>query len=397
MCGRTGIDWAGLGRPPARALCDENWQSWARKPLQGEQKQQKNTAPCAERHELLAPDLLVNILGCRAVPHKQVHAPLPGTRPPVCSRALQLTSSSCSWAKSSKASVLHFFPLSFHFFSSNRKVRKEDAMAPCRVLLTVCCLTGTTWLCTGEATAPSLLSMPASSSSPTFLLRLRGGSPPAAPRPAKSGGLFAAAITRWQHDDIMQTEAVHLAYFVNTTAVSWMGRGTVKEVMALVMRKCVDSTQGGDFARVEHELQGKKAFCFVVSRKNGLAATCMTNSEYPERVAINFLDMLLDEFTQIFGNEISQASHDECMDFPELQERMADFQDPSSADAVERIKKDMYESERVLQKNVEAILERGQKLEDLIQQSEQLSMQTKLMYKSVNKNPGWFEDCCGIV
>ena len=84
MCGRTGIDWAGLGRPPARALCDENWQSWARKPLQGEQKQQKNTAPCAERHEL--PDLLVNILGCRAVPHKQVHAPLPGTRPPVCSR-----------------------------------------------------------------------------------------------------------------------------------------------------------------------------------------------------------------------------------------------------------------------------------------------------------------------
>ena len=270
-------------------------------------------------------------------------------------------------------------------------------MAPYRVLLTVCCLTGTTWLCTGEATVPSLLSMPASSSSPTSLLRLRGGSSPAAPRPAKSGGLFAAAITRWQHDDIMQTEAVHLAYFVNTTAVSWMGRGTVKEVMALVMRKCVDSTQGGDFARVEHELQGKKAFCFVVSRKNGLAATCMTNSEYPERVAINFLDMLLDEFTQIFGNEISQASHDECMDFPELQERMADFQDPSSADAVERIKKDMYESERVLQKNVEAILERGQKLEDLIQQSEQLSMQTKLMYKSVNKNPGWFEDCCGIV
>ena len=50
--------------------------------------------------------------------------------------------------------------------------------------------------------------------------------------------------------------------------------------MALVMRKCVDSTTGGDFARVEHELQGKKAYCFVVSREDGLAASCMTNAQY---------------------------------------------------------------------------------------------------------------------
>ena len=51
----------------------------------------------------------------------------------------------------------------------------------------------------------------------------------------------------------------------------------------------------------------------------------------------------------------------------------------------------------MLQKNVEAILERGQKLEDLVMQSEQLSMQTKMMYKSVSKSPGWFDDCCGMV
>ena len=126
------------------------------------------------------------------------------------------------------------------------------------------------------------------------------------------------------------------------------GKGTVKEVMALVMRKCVESTNPGDFARVEHELQGKKAYCFVVSRQvwplpprapplrlappllppapphaaghrselsakcvlwaagdltvlvqSGIAATVMTDARYPERVAINFLDMLLDEFTQV--------------------------------------------------------------------------------------------------
>jgi hypothetical protein len=85
------------------------------------------------------------------------------------------------------------------------------------------------------------------------------------------------------------------------------GKGTVTEVMSLVMRKCVESTDPGDFARVEHELQGKKAYCFVVSRQSGISATVMTNAEYPERVAINFLDMLLDEFTEIYGDKISQS------------------------------------------------------------------------------------------
>eukprot|EP00802_Teleaulax_amphioxeia_P025491 Tamp_26351.p1 GENE.Tamp_26351~~Tamp_26351.p1 ORF type:complete len:271 (+),score=68.39 Tamp_26351:25-813(+) len=227
----------------------------------------------------------------------------------------------------------------------------------------------------------------------TTALRLRGGAPEA----VKSGGLFAASVTRWEHEDVMQESPVHLTFAVNTTAVSWIGRSTVKEVMALVMRKCVESTSPGDFARVEHELQGKKAYCFVVSRQSGIAATVMTDARYPERVAINFLDMLLDEFTQIFGTHISQSPADNSMDFPELEERMAEFQDPSSADVIERIKNDMYQSEKVLQKNVESILERGQKLEDLIMQSEQLSKQTKIMYSSVTKSPGWFEDCCGIV
>ena len=42
---------------------------------------------------------------------------------------------------------------------------------------------------------------------------------------------------------------------LNSPPCSRAGKGTVTEVMALVMRKCVESTNAGDFARVEHELQ----------------------------------------------------------------------------------------------------------------------------------------------
>ena len=52
---------------------------------------------------------------------------------------------------------------------------------------------------------------------------------------------------------------------------------------------------------------------------------------------------------------------------------------------------------QILQKSVDQVLQRGQKLEDLIMHSGKLSMQTKLMYKSVNQKPGWFEECCGFM
>jgi hypothetical protein len=48
-----------------------------------------------------------------------------------------------------------------------------------------------------------------------------------------------------------------------------------------------------------------------------------------------------------------------------------------------------------LQQSVDAILERGEKLEDLVMHSNKLSMQTKMMYKSVQKKPGWLEECLG--
>ena len=57
---------------------------------------------------------------------------------------------------------------------------------------------------------------------------------------------------------------------LNSPPCSRAGKGTVKEVMALVMRKCVESTNAGDFARVEHELQVRSRVKLrVKSSENG--------------------------------------------------------------------------------------------------------------------------------
>jgi len=193
-------------------------------------------------------------------------------------------------------------------------------------------------------------------------------------------------------------EPVHLVQVVNTTTVSWIGRSSVKEIMSLVMRTCVGNTNPGDFARLEHSLHGKKCFCYVISKNNGLAGALVTDELYPQRVAINLVDKMLEEFEERVDEDTwFGAVNDDSITFPLLEEMLQEFQDPAAADAIEGLKKDMEESRQILQKSVDAILQRGQKLEDLIMHSNKLSMQTKLMYKSVNQKPGWFEECCGMM
>lgn len=218
------------------------------------------------------------------------------------------------------------------------------------------------------------------------MLRLRGG------------GLLSASISRWQHDDPTRTEPVHLTQVVNTTTVSWIGRSSVKEIMSLVMRTCVANTRPGDFARLEHTLHGKKCYCYVISKHNGLAGTLVTDEAYPQRVAINLVDRMLEEFeAKVDEFTYSEPVNDDEVPFPDLESLLHDYQDPAAADAISGLKKDLEESRQILQKSVDSVLQRGQKLEDLIMHSNKLSMQTKMMYKSVNQKPGWFEECCGVM
>mmetsp|Transcript_49025 Transcript_49025/g.153934 ORF Transcript_49025/g.153934 Transcript_49025/m.153934 type:complete len:262 (-) Transcript_49025:162-947(-) len=224
---------------------------------------------------------------------------------------------------------------------------------------------------------------------------------PLAQRPVmrlRGGGLISASVTRWSHDDPTISEPVHLAYCVNTTSVTWIGKTSVKEILSLVMRTCVAKTAAGDFTRVEHDIHGKVCYCYVYSQHSGLASTLITDSEYPQRVAINLVESILEEFqSQYTEDSISQSSRDGCMEFPELEDMLSKYQDPAATDKIERLKREIDETKHILQKSIDALLERGQKLEDLVLQSNKLSLQTKMMYKSVRQSAGWFEDCCGIL
>jgi hypothetical protein len=68
-------------------------------------------------------------------------------------------------------------------------------------------------------------------------------------------------------------------------------------------------------------------------------------------------------------------------------------QDPAQADKLTRIQRDLDETKVVLHKTIESMLERGEKLEALVDKSSDLSMASQMFYKQARKT----NSCCKLM
>ena len=72
-----------------------------------------------------------------------------------------------------------------------------------------------------------------------------------------------------------------------------------------------------------------------------------------------------------------------ALDFPPLKEYIVKYQDPQQADSIMKIQKELDETKIVLHKTIESVLERGEKIDSLVEKSDGLSAQSKMFYKYV--------------
>uniref|UniRef100_A0A7S0VF17 V-SNARE coiled-coil homology domain-containing protein n=1 Tax=Hemiselmis tepida TaxID=464990 RepID=A0A7S0VF17_9CRYP len=200
--------------------------------------------------------------------------------------------------------------------------------------------------------------------------------------------LRALSISRWKHEDSSIKDPVHLYYGVDLSELSFFQRGTVKEITALVIRTCVSKTNAGDYQRLEHEGN----YIYIISKHTGIAGVAVCDTEYPQRVAFAIINKLLEEFQEANGGKISQDKADNTMPFPPLDDALVKYQDPAEADKITRIQKDLEETKQVLHNTIEQVLARGEKLDDLIEQSDKLSMQSKAFYRTAKKH----NQCCTV-
>jgi len=185
---------------------------------------------------------------------------------------------------------------------------------------------------------------------------------------------------------VILTSAAELSSF------GYFQRTGVKEMMVFFSRTFAKNVAPGGRSSVKE--QG--FLCHSYSSPTGITAVCFADAEYPTRVAFGYLSKLCEDFTQATGGQLSASTEDNCMDAAFQTAHMkllVQFQDPAQADQLTRIMSELEQTKVILHETIEAALERGQKIDSLIDKSNDLSGSSKMFFKTAKKQ----NQCCSYM
>ncbi|XP_047508304.1 synaptobrevin homolog YKT6 [Pieris napi] len=184
------------------------------------------------------------------------------------------------------------------------------------------------------------------------------------------------------------TSATILKAAYDLQSFSFFQRSSVQEFMTFVSKTIVERTHQASRQSVkegEYMVQ-------VYVRADNLAGVLISDHEYPNRVAHTLITKLLDDFSAKVPVATWQTGDETTIDFPVLPQYLAKYQDPKEADALTKIQNDLDETKIILHDTIKAVLERGEKLDDLVEKSNSLSMHSKAFYKTARKT----NSCCNF-
>lgn len=115
-------------------------------------------------------------------------------------------------------------------------------------------------------------------------------------------------------------------------------------------------------------------------------------SHFLGRVAHTLITKILDDFSSKISSDQWPNGSETTIHFTQLPVYVNQYQDPKQADPLLRMQDDLDETKIILRNTIEQVLERGEKLDDLVSKSEDLSAQSKAFYKTAKKT----NSCCNF-
>jgi len=173
------------------------------------------------------------------------------------------------------------------------------------------------------------------------------------------------------------------------SSFSFYQKGSVGEFMTFFSKTVAERTPQGQRQSVQEN--NYTAHVYNRGGPEQLAGVIITDQEYPVRPAFSLLTKLLDEFTA----KIPQSSFDNpaAISFPDINIYIQKYQDPRQADTIMRVQQELDETKIILHKTIESVLQRGEKLDNLVDRSNALSAQSKMFYKTAKKQ----NSCCVVM
>ncbi|KAJ1724571.1 palmitoyltransferase [Coemansia erecta] len=175
------------------------------------------------------------------------------------------------------------------------------------------------------------------------------------------------------------------------SSFSFFQRGSVAEFMDFMSTTVAERTAVGQRQAVSDKEHGEHVV-YAYRAPGNLCATVLTDKEYPDRVALSLASRLLDEVQKEFPAEKLRTTSTR-LESTVAAEFIGKYQDPKQADSIMKVQQELEETKAVLHKTIEGILERGTKLESLVDRSNQLSSSSKAFYKTAQKT----NSCCVVM
>ena len=125
-------------------------------------------------------------------------------------------------------------------------------------------------------------------------------------------------------------------------------------------------------------------------RSDGLSGVVIANNDYPERVAHTLISKLLLEFEKIYKNKWKSVNKDETYVFSNMSSMLKEYQNPEKADKLLKLQNNLDSVKDIMHKNIEQVLRRGEKLDDLLDKSQDIGELSKMFHNKAKKN----NQCC---
>lgn len=199
--------------------------------------------------------------------------------------------------------------------------------------------------------------------------------------------IVALHIYRWSPE-----KSLLLSSHYDLSKVGYFKRKYVQEGIVFSSRTVVSRTAKGQ--RQSVKIEGDVGKCHSYVAPTGLAATVITDNEYPNRVAFQFMSEALKTFESKYGQSWNSASatEDTELGFHEADDIMAKFQNPAETDKITKIENELNDVRDIVLKTMDDILKRGETLDSLLQKSEDLSQVSHQFYRTAKKT----NQCCSV-
>ncbi|OQS02167.1 synaptobrevin, partial [Thraustotheca clavata] len=133
------------------------------------------------------------------------------------------------------------------------------------------------------------------------------------------------------------SKAVILANAFELNDFTYFKRSGVREMITFFSRTFIERTQKGQRQSIQHQEYN----CHVYVRQDGLAGIVVCDEDYPPRVAFALMNKILEEYNQATGGSWVSNPGNGSLDWAPLTKALEDYQDPTKADKISAIQKEL--------------------------------------------------------